>query len=446
MHSSTSDFVYARATFLKSLFSTSSAIDSSSSLCRKFGLSTALNLAIMATTALPRVSEGLSRYQRRLSLDYLRTTLTLLVIAAHSIGAYVTGVRRVFPNNLIPVLDQQRHAAFTSFLHFNDNFLIALMFFLSGLFFWPALQRHGASNLLRGRLLRLGLPFAVFSGCILPLAYYPSWKLAGHHDSFFAYLPHHYREMGWPVGPPWFIWLLLLFDFAATAACLAAPRLVERGARRLERVIASPAAAFITLCGITLVLYVPMVLHSGSESWRTFFVAPLWFQTSRLFLDFAWFSAGIVLGMRGIDRSFLAEDGALARRWPLWAVAGCVCFTALECVRNSQTAQWLALSGHKSDILQAIAWALSCTVVSFAFLAFFQARAYRRFSWMDSLTRSAYVLYLAHYVFVTWIQYWLLSVSLPVAVKAAVVFAGATLLSWITAQLLLRIPGVSKVV
>jgi hypothetical protein len=31
------------------------------------------------------------------------------------------------------------------FLHFNDNYLMSLMFFLSGLFVWPSLARKGGA-------------------------------------------------------------------------------------------------------------------------------------------------------------------------------------------------------------------------------------------------------------------------------------------------------------
>jgi hypothetical protein len=65
---------------------------------------------------------------------------------------------------------------------------------------------------------------------------------------------------------------------------------------------------------------------------------------------------------------------------------------------------------------------------------------------MDSLARSAYVMYLVHYVFVTCLQSFLLDVDLPAAVKFALVMVGVTSLSWLTAQAAIRIPGVRNVV
>jgi hypothetical protein len=52
----------------------------------------------------------------------------------------------------------------------------------------------------------------------------------------------------------------------------------------------------------------------------------------------------------------------------------------------------------------------------------------------------AYGLYLVHYVFVVWLQYALLTMTLFAAIKAAIVFAGALALSWLTILTSRRIP------
>jgi hypothetical protein len=65
---------------------------------------------------------------------------------------------------------------------------------------------------------------------------------------------------------------------------------------------------------------------------------------------------------------------------------------------------------------------------------------------MDSLARSAYVMYLVHYVYVTWVQKSLLDVGLPAGIKFVLVFGAVTALSWLTAQAAIRVPGVRHVV
>ena len=65
---------------------------------------------------------------------------------------------------------------------------------------------------------------------------------------------------------------------------------------------------------------------------------------------------------------------------------------------------------------------------------------------MNSLVRSAYVMYLVHYVFVLWAQLFLFDYQLPALLKFLIVFICSTILSWGTAQILIRIPGVRRII
>jgi hypothetical protein len=54
--------------------------------------------------------------------------------------------------------------------------------------------------------------------------------------------------------------------------------------------------------------------------------------------------------------------------------------------------------------------------------------------------RLPYGLYLVHYNFVVWLQYALLGTALFAMVKAAIVFGGTLVLSWIAVLAVQRIP------
>jgi len=95
--------------------------------------------------------------------------------------------------------------------------------------------------------------------------------------------------------------------------------------------------------------------------------------------------------------------------------------------------------------VEAILWIVSCVASCFAFLALFRGVVRTRRAWMDSLARSAYAIYIVHYVFVLWAQYTLLNLPLPAGVKFVAVFAFATLSSWLTARALLRVPGARRI-
>ena len=59
---------------------------------------------------------------------------------------------------------------------------------------------------------------------------------------------------------------------------------------------------------------------------------------------------------------------------------------------------------------------------------------------LDSLSTNAYGHYLVHYDFVVWLQYALLGTALFAMVKAAIVFGGTLVLSWIVVLAVQRIP------
>jgi len=77
-----------------------------------------------------------------------------------------------------------------------------------------------------------------------------------------------------------------------------------------------------------------------------------------------------------------------------------------------------------------VAFVVSGLVSSFAALAIFLRFATRPVRVFDALSRDAFGIYLLHYPFVTWLQFALLGLAWPGAVKGALVFVGAVLLSW----------------
>ena len=64
---------------------------------------------------------------------------------------------------------------------------------------------------------------------------------------------------------------------------------------------------------------------------------------------------------------------------------------------------------------------------------------------MNSLSRSAYIMYLVHYLFITWTQRLVLHWTIHASIKFLFVFLTTVLLSWLTAQLLLRIPKLKTI-
>src|SRR5258707_10495169 len=128
---------------------------------------------------------------RNAALDRARTFITMLVLIHHSVIAYT----------YYGHTDRQSFLGFDGVVLFNDSFFMSAMFFLSGLFVWPSLQRKGVGWFLRDRWWRLGLPFIVAALILMPVAYY-AVSLRYHPEIGFVEFWWTTITVGpWPSGP-----------------------------------------------------------------------------------------------------------------------------------------------------------------------------------------------------------------------------------------------------
>ncbi len=384
------------------------------------------------------------------AIGYLRGFLVILVLAHHSAVAYFRGV----PTSMaplpklpmlwraFPVVDPHAQSSLlTLFVSFNDTFFMALMFFVSGLFVWPSLMRKGNATFRRDRFARLGIPFLFAAAIVAPLAYYPSYLMAGGRGV--AGYVHDWLSFGdWPTGPAWFIWLLLAFDLVAGAIFASAPRFGDALSKLAENAREHPVRFFAMFVAAAMAAYVPMVALVGPVAWTS--IGPFQFQTARLFHYAVYFFAGIGVGAYGIDLGLLAPGGKLARHWGGWTLAMLVIYAASVAITM---AMWRgALSPGAANIISGFVFVLTCAAISFAFLALFVRFITRGNTIFDSLSDNEYGIYLIHYMFVSWLQMALLAVALGPITKAIAVFSGVLLLSWGTSAALRRVPAIGRLV
>ena len=87
-----------------------------------------------------------------------------------------------YVHSTAPVIDPMTSRAFDLLPALLNNFFMALMFFISGLFVWKSLAKKGAAAFLMDRWRRLGIPFVLSLAVIMPLAYYPAFLLSGAEE------------------------------------------------------------------------------------------------------------------------------------------------------------------------------------------------------------------------------------------------------------------------
>jgi glucans biosynthesis protein C len=380
------------------------------------------------------------RGQRDLSIDYLRTTLILIVLAHHSMLAYTSFAGFRWQDMIVG--DATRWAVFDYATSFNEVFFMALLFFVSGLFVYPALRRRSAGSFLRDRSLRLGAPFAFSVAFLVPIGYYSSWRITGHQAGFISF----YRLLtaqGFAIGPPWFIWELLLFDVVLALAFVPLGRWLPQIERSVSRLHSHPVAAFVGIFFLSVLVYVPLLSRYGYNTWANLVTWPFSFQISRIGLYALWFLFGFVVGLPGLEEGLIAHYGKLARHWPGWVLVCILAFSAMLLAPRWTAAHLPAMQHFRG--LATLFWVASCAASCFGFLAFFRGIELPSKPWMNSLSRSAYTMYLVHYLFIVWTQRVLLGRPIHAGIKFLFVFLATTLLSWLAAQVLLRIPKLATI-
>jgi hypothetical protein len=380
-----------------------------------------------------------------LALSNLRAFVILIVLAFHSVLAYLGSLpakQDLFDSppyswQAIPIVDSERWFGFDLFCAFQDVYLMTFMFFLSGLFVWPSLARKGSRTFLSDRFLRLGVPFVLAVCLLMPIAHYPVYLVSAVDPSWTAFWQHWRALPIWPSGPQWFLWELLVLNALAAAVFRYVPQAGELLARLAASAGERPGRYFLGLAAASAVAYVPLAVIFTPWEWTQF--GPFGFQLSRPLHYGVYFFAGLGIGAYGIERGLLSSEGLLARRWAAWLAAAGGGFllwivpTALVMEDWGKTIPGLQIVAH-------FGWVISCATGCFFFAAVFLRFGARRSRIFDSLSESAYGMYLVHYVFVVWLQYLLLGFALPAIVKASIVFSLTLLLSWGATVAMCRFP------
>jgi acyltransferase-like protein len=402
-------------------------------------------------------------------IDYLRGFITVLVVAHHSSLAYTTFASfnsQAYILSTHPVVDSVRSRSLDIFEDFNDVFFMSLMFLISGIFVLPGLVRKGRQVFIRDRFYRLFIPFMIGVTALMLVAYFPAYYLAHHSLDLRAYIIDFFTVEGWPVGPPWFIWVLFLFNLVIALTIPLTQRLLTNLGKTLGGLARSPVKLLLCWFIITWCLYIPFMLWAGPYAWTG--IGPFDFQISRFILYFGYFILGISIGSAGPDAGLFAEGptpeklsstanlsspaklssrpglsfsteqsspaktSPFAKKWPLWTT---LCLLAYALLKYSETflpglVNQHTLTEYQANLIYRSIWVLSCTASSIAFLALFQRLFTHPKKIWDELSANAYGIYLFHYIFVVWCQFLLLNLALPAPVKFLITFILSLLLSW----------------
>lgn len=158
----------------------------------------------------PGVDAGPGSRARSVAVDNLKVVLIATVIAIHGVMGYAAFFDG-WPYADVQEVHLPDAAVIVVFALFAPIGLcmMALLFLVAGLLTVPSVERKGPLRFVRDRLLRLGVPFAVFVLVLWPVTLYALYRPLGRTTrGYWAYftgaLPNN--------GPLWFVGLLLLLS------------------------------------------------------------------------------------------------------------------------------------------------------------------------------------------------------------------------------------------
>jgi len=322
-------------------------------------------------------------------------------------------------------------------------FMIALLFLVAGLLTRPSLERKGAGRFAADRLLRLGVPFAVFTFGLWPLLMYALYHPLGAAPG--SYWDEFVDESGHlDIGPLWFVGVLLIFSlgYAAWAGLVLRIMGVVGPPRRGA---ASPLRHDVTALRLLLVagvvaaatFAVRLVLPFASESFTDL---NLWEWPACLAL--------FVLGIAASRQGWLIAVPDRLRRLcrPITLIAAGAT-AALGFIAAQFGVLDQLFGGWNSPALVFAAMESLLTVLgSVWLLGAAQRHLDRRLPWGPKLARSSYGAFMVQGIVLIGLAIALWPIPVVAEVKALVVACGGVAGSFALAWLLIsRVPAIARV-
>jgi peptidoglycan/LPS O-acetylase OafA/YrhL len=371
-------------------------------------------------------------------LDHLRAALVILVVLHHVALVYGAGAPFYYVEP--PLTDPLAYLVLLVFVLFNQAWFMSALFLIAGYFTPGSYERKGSGSFLKSRLLRLGIPLLVWIFVISPLSSIGFWYIPAEFTGINDPLTWQAYPFLIGLGVAWFIAMLLIFSIGYV---------VWREATKNEKTAArssfSPPGYLgtgIFILALALASYlVRIVIPMGKEI--------LDFPTlSYLPQYLGFFIVGIVAYRRNWMRTlpgsmgvagFVAAIAASLILFPL-AVSG-----TMFSLQFSEPASWVG-NGTWQSAVYALWDSLFAVGMTMAAITFFRRFFNEKSRFGTFLSQQSYAVYIIHVPIIVFLAIALGQlIDLAPLPKFAVMSAIIVPTCFVTATILRRIPGVSKV-
>lgn len=388
-------------------------------------------MPLLQVTATPDVAPA--KPARRAYADNLKVLLVAGVIIGHVTMAWTDNEAWVLEEPPVrePLLTLLDLAALVGVL-----FAMATFFLVAGAFTPRSLAGKGPRRFLVDRTVRLGVPLVFFLLALAPLVEYADSDNAGWDKGFPAFVTHIWRHPA--PGPTWFLEVLLLFSVVYAVLRTVFPGRPAAAAPMRARYLLA-AGVFVAVTSYAIRVGVPFDEELGHLLGQDLFVgqAPAWV-------------AGFALGVVGAERGWFDQiPPATSRRlfqvaWS--AVAGVVVVVAVTVgATGADVADFFGGGTWQSLVLASFQGAL-VVAMPLWLLDVFRRRVDHQSRLMRGMSRAAFAAFLVHQVVAVGAVLATRHVAWPPEVEYLTAAALAVVGSFGVGALLVRLPGVSRVV
>jgi glucan biosynthesis protein C len=373
---------------------------------------------------------------RLLFVDNVRVLLTILVVLFHLMITYAGTGSWYYREGREDFITGALGAWF---LTVNQAYFMGLFLLISAYFVPGSYDRKGAGRFLKDRLIRLGIPVALYSWIIRPLlAYLDPVRLPGPRPSLWSFLADNYfrDEAVFGAGPLWFIETLLIFSVAYVLWRLLARPRPAKPAGEIRFPGSVSIALFALLLGVAGFL-VRLWLPAG---WN---FVPLNLQ----FPFFAQYIALFVVGLIAYRRNWLLSlPDSLGRLWLGIAVLMIFLIWPMVLVSGMDKGLDPFRGGWHWQALAYALWeSFLCFGMCIGLIYVFRRYANRQGRLASFLSRNAYTAYLIHEVVIIALAYAVRDVALYPLLKWGLVALVAVPLCFGLSSLIRKLPYTDRV-
>lgn len=353
-------------------------------------------------------------------LDNLRAFVVLLVIALHGFMTYMAYAPDCY------VADRQNSIFFTLLVLLIDVPIMPIMFFIAGYFALPSLRKRGSSVVVRDKLLRLGIPWAIGVLVLAPPIAYMTYLSRDVPMGLFEFWRTDFwtemyeQSVYWFLGVLLFMFLVLSCVYSLSSRLRAAP----------QRVSIPSWKTFVSFAALTSAAFLLPNLWMSMDDWVDVYYLFV-FQPVRLPVYIGYF----VLGLYAYQHGWFTAAGYQPRpgRWGL----GCILFGLAYLGFRGWTLtsdEPLLLAGAGTGIL----FNAFCLASLIAAVAVFQPKVNGAGFFWKSQAANSYGIYYLHPLVLAPLTYALRNVSFSVFFKVVLVIPLTIALSWGLSALVLK--------